>query len=181
MDDPVTARDVMNRSYVGVNEADSVAGAAVLMRDEGVDAAVVLRGNQPVGMLSANDIVDLVAGGDDPAEATVDDAMNDRVIAIEGERPLADAVTTLTDSDTRSALVMENGDIAGLLSEHDIVTAQSMLPTGSNESTTIPAEPGAELEAESLAGQGVCEICGSLARDLADVNGQVVCPACRTV
>jgi len=182
MNDPVTARDVMNRSYVGVNEADTVSGAAELMRNEGVDAAVVLRGSDPVGMVAATDIVNLVADGRDPDETRIDAAMTDSILSINVDQPLQDAVAAIANNDVRHVLVMNNGDIAGMLSEHDIVTAQTMIPTSrGNGPSSVPPEVEAELDPDEVSSQGVCEICGSLSRNLAEVNGQVVCPACREV
>lgn len=181
MNDPVTARDVMNRSYVGVNEGDSVAGAARLMREEGVDGAVVLRGSDPVGIFSAADIVAIVAEGADPDETTVGDVMTDRLLSVDVDQRLDDAVSSLADNDLRHVLVLDNGDIAGMLSEHDIVTAQTMLPTGMNETETVPPEVEAELDPDEITNQGVCEICGTLSQDLTEVNGQMVCGACREV
>lgn len=181
MNDPVTARDVMNRSYVGVNEGDSVAGAAQLMRDEGVDGAVVLRGSDPVGIFGATDIVNLVAEGVDPDETAVGDVMTDRLLSVDVDQRLDDAVSSLADNDLRHVLVLDNGDIAGMLSEHDIVTAQTMMPTVTNDAEPVDPEVEAELNPDEVASQGVCEICGTLSRDLTEVNGQIVCPACREV
>ncbi len=181
MNDPVTARDVMNRSYVGVNEGDSVAGAARLMRDEGVDGAVVLRGSDPVGIFSATDVVDLVAEGADPGDTTVGDVMMNRVLSVELDQRLSEVASSLADNDIRHVLVMDNDDIAGVLSEHDIVTAQTMKPIGANETEPVPPEVEAELDPDEVTNQGVCEICGSLSQDLTEVNGQMVCAACREV
>lgn len=182
MNEPVTARDVMNRSYLGVSEADSVAGAAELMRDEAVDGAVVLRGSDPVGVVSAADIVGVVADGRDPAEVEVAEVMTDHLISIKVDQRFKEAITALADSDVRHILVMDNGDIAGVLSEHDVVTAHSMMSIGPGDGgTTVPPEVEAELNPEGIATQGVCEICGSLSQDLVDVNGQIVCQACREI
>ena len=182
MNDPVTARDVMNRSYVGVSESDTVAGAAEVMQHEGVDAAVVLRGSNPVGMIAATDIVNIVADGRDPAETRIEAAMTETLLSIDADQRLDDAISALADNDVRHVLVMDNGDIAGMLSEHDIVTAQTMIPTmrGNGPSSVTP-DVDANLDSGEVSSQGVCEICGSLSRNLADVNGQVVCQACREV
>lgn len=182
MNEPVTARDVMNRSYVGVSEADSVAGAAELMRDEGVDGAVVLRGSDPVGIVSSIDIIDIVATGRDPVEIEVSEVMTDHLVSVTVDQRFEDAITALADSNLRHILVMDDGDIAGVLSEHDVVTAHSMMSIGPGEAgTAVPPEVQAELNPEGIATQGVCEICGSLSQDLVEVNGQVVCPACREI
>lgn len=181
MNDPVTARDIMNRSFVGVNEADSVAGAAELMLQEGVDGAVVLRGSDPVGLFAATDLMNLVASGRDPSETQVADVMSDRLISITVDHRFEDAIATLADSDVRHMVVMDNGDIAGMVSEHDVVTAHSMMSIGPDNGESVQPEVDADLNPEGVSSQGVCEICGSLSRDLVEINGQVACQACREV
>ncbi len=43
------------------------------------------------------------------------------------------------------------------------------------------ARTAASTDASGASTQGVCEVCGSLAPELADANGQAVCPNCREV
>jgi formylmethanofuran dehydrogenase subunit E len=51
--------------------------------------------------------------------------------------------------------------------------------------TSVPETPDNDLtvEAESrdpeYSDQSICEVCGTLARELANVNGQLVCQDCR--
>lgn len=177
MDDAVAVRDVMDRSYVGVSEGDTVAGAAGLMDEDGADCAVVLRGNEPVGLLRAEDIVSLVARGADAESETVDVTMSDRIITIEADAPVADAVDAISGDGVRRAVVTENGTVAGVLSDHDIVSTHAILPDAG-----APDETQALRDSSTDRGgggsQGVCEICGSLTHELMDHNGQLVCSNC---
>lgn len=190
----------MTREFVGVSESDTVVGAAELMRDEGVECAVVLRGNYPVGMLSARDVVAMVADRRDPESSTIDDVMSQPVVSIEADRSLTEAIDAISTNDARRMVVMEGDDAVGMLSEHDIVTAASAFPgvgidvdledagvngdlefAESNPDSDLDPDLAATPEDESFATQSVCEACGSLARDLVNVNGQLICTDCRDV
>ena len=183
MDEPVTVRDVMNRSYVGVNEADSVAGAAALMREEGVLNAVVLRGSEPVGAVDGARLLDLLAAGEDPEETTVGELMRPAV-AVEADQPIERAVGAMATDGLRSLLVEERGDLVATVSAHDLLTAYSVMgaPTEPLETPAVIPGGGGELEAdldrEVYSTQGVCESCGALTRELSSHNGQLVCADC---
>ena len=186
MDEPVTVRDVMNRSYVGVSEADTVAGAARLMREEGVHFAVVLRGSDPVGQLDEDRLLALVADDRDPTETTAGDLMREPVVAVDADRPLAEAVGAMTTDGVRHLLVESDGELVGSLSERDVVTAHAVLggqpePPEPVMATPTGAEPDLDPEREVYSSQGVCENCGSLTRELADHNGQLLCTDCRAM
>lgn len=185
MDESVTVRDVMNRSYVGVSESDPVSGAAELMRREGVNGAVVLRGQEPVGVLNAGDFVFLVAADVDSTDVAVGDVMSASVLTIDADARLPEAIELLANAGARRAVVEEAGVVVGTLSDHDVVTAHASLPgDGADEPGLVaePAEveedPGEALESEEFATQGVCEICGAFARPLETHNGQLVCTDC---
>jgi signal-transduction protein with cAMP-binding, CBS, and nucleotidyltransferase domain len=184
MDDPVRVRDVMNRSYVGVSEADSVAGAARLMRDEAVHSAVVLRGRDPVGLLDEDRLLDLVAEGRDPEETTAGEAMRP-VVTIDTERPLEQAIAAMTTDGIRHLLVEEDDELVGSLSEHDVVTAHSVLTSRPELAEAQVAQPTAgvggtesDRDRDVYSTQGVCESCGSLTRELSNHNGQLLCQDC---
>jgi len=178
MNDDVTVRDVMTREYVGVSEGDTVAGVADLMVEAGVHGAVVLRGVEPVGMVDAGDVVEVVAAGGDPESVTADAAMSDGAPAISADSSLSAAVSTLVGTDARRLVVLEGDEVVGTLSERDVITAQSTFPE-SEEQEPVLAVGGKGPADDRFSTQSVCEACGSLASNLASVNGQLLCADCR--
>lgn len=184
MDEPVTVRDVMNRSYVGVSEADSVAGAAELMRQEGVHSAVVLRGSDPVGVLDEDPLIDIVADRRDPTETTAEEVMRPAV-SVDADQRLDQAIAAMATDGLRYLLVEEDGEVVASVSEHDIVTAYSVLGGRAERAEAPVAVPGAdsvdlatEFDEEVYSTQGVCESCGALTRELTGHNGQLLCSDC---
>ncbi len=184
MEAGVIVRDVMTREYVGVSESDSVLGAVRLMHDEGVGSVVVLRGREPVGIMTEADVVALVADEDDPTQTTVSEVMSKSVLSVHPDRSLADAAGTMAQQGIRRLLVTADDELLGVLTERDVISASASpssisrsqdrnVEEGQSE-TRLGTNGGSEYE-----GQSICEVCGSLKHDLTNVNGQLVCADCR--
>lgn len=179
MKDNVTLGDVMSREFVGVGESDPVAGAVALMAEEGVTAAVVLRGSEPMGVLAARDVLALVAADEDLAEAPVADAMVAPPTTLPADSTLADAVEAMADRDDGHVVVLDGGDVVGTVDARDVVTATRSL-SGTQDPVGLDAEAGGYVEDDTeFSSQSICEVCGGLTHDLANVNGQLVCADCR--
>lgn len=187
MEASVTIRDVMDRTYPAVSEGDPVGGAADLMYRDGVEAVVVHRGQEVVGVLRALDAVALVAEGLDPEETTVGEAMVGPVPSIDAAAPPSEAASRLVEEGARWAVVVDDGDVVGVLSAHDVLAARAAFPEGP-EFEGEPGSPGVAagledqgggaLPGEDATDQGICEGCGSLSRPLRPHNGQLLCPDC---
>lgn len=178
-----TVREVMTRAFVGVTESDPVAGAAALMREENAESAVVLHGRDPIGMLQATDLIDLVAETADPTTTSVRDIMTQVAGAIPAESDLEMAMTELAEHEGATLPVIENNDIVGVLTPQDIITALTMRPMATEHPLAASGRSNEAIDAarrtdDEFATQSVCEGCGSLADTLTDLNGQLVCPDC---
>lgn len=183
MESDLAIRDVMAREYVGVSESDSVEGAVQLMRDERVGSVVILRGSDPVGIMTEWDILEMVANGDDPSETTVSEQMSSPVLTMEADRRLSDATETMSRQNIRRMLVTDGGEIVGILSERDVIAASSSLSrmaVRNNAQAVGTADTSGEGPTVVEFGeQSICEGCGSLARNLSNQNGQLLCTNCR--
>ncbi|GKZ12471.1 signal transduction protein [Haladaptatus sp. W1] len=190
MDAEVIVRDVMTREYVGVSESDTVLGAVRLMSDEGVGSVVVLRGREPVGIMTEADVLSLVADEEDPKETTVSEAMSKPVISMRPDRSLADAAGMMAQQGIRRIIITGADDeLLGVLTERDVISASASPPsiTRSNERErerqAADTELGGRMETNGgdseYTNQSICEVCGALTHDLTNVNGQLVCADCR--
>lgn len=195
MNSDLTVREVMNREFVGVSEADTVRDAAALMLEERAEAVVVLRGSTPEGLLTQADVVSAAVDGADLADLTVADAMRTDVPSIAPDASVASATDRMSGLPTRHLLVETNGELAGLISENDVVTASTLNRDVEADAARDP-DPGGEAVVagavtgtngsettaeEGYSNQGICEVCGSLSRDLSTFNGQLVCVDCKDV
>ncbi len=189
MESELSVRDALTKEYVGVNESDTVLSVVRLLRRERSSCALVLRGAEPVGIVTEWDVLDLVAEEGDPAETTVDEVMSTPVETIGADRSLTGAADVMTRQKFRNLVVEDEDGLLGVLTQRDVIAV-----AGSFQPTTM-ASPGQAVSTTSSAGadeervpssdeyttQGVCEACGSLAESLFESNGQLLCADCRTV
>ncbi len=172
------------------------------MREERTSCALVVRGAEPVGIVTEWDVLGLVADDRDPSATTVGDAMTTPVITVGPDRSLTDVATTMARQNIRNVVVEAADGIVGLVTQRDVIAAAgsfqaTMTPSRSNEPPVDrdrgAADPAATRTTEEddtqllpnggdeYTTQGICEACGSLADALWDANGQLVCTDCRTV
>ena len=160
-----------------LSEGDELLETIELLLEEGAECAVVLRGRDPVGLLSERDVLSLLVRGTDPSSATVSDVMSDGIVQIASGGSLTAAAGTMSREGVRWLLAVEDEDPVGVVTAHDVVAASTMVPEDDATSVTssmVESDPEAEYDT-----QGICEACGTLARDLVNTNGQLICPNCR--
>ncbi|MFB6073385.1 MAG: cyclic nucleotide-binding/CBS domain-containing protein [Haloarculaceae archaeon] len=190
MNRDVSVREVMNEEFVGASESDGLLETVDLWLQEGAAAVVVLRGNEAVGVLTERDVLGLLVAGPDPERATVGDAMTASVPTIGPDRTLSAARDRMA-SQALDWLVVTAGDgPLGVVTEHDILTAAALGTETASEGTreravaagaAMTEDAGEASATEGFEDQGICEVCGSLSRDLSAFNGQLLCADCRDV
>ena len=205
MEGEVTVRDVMTRDYVGVSESDTVLGAVRLMDEDDIGCVVVLRGSDPVGIVTESDVLALIADERDPAEVEVSSIMSDPIVSVDADRGLSDAAGTMSREDIRRLVVTNDDELIGVLSERDVISASASLAGVPQFREETPGDLGGErmggnpvggepVGAESVGSvaedegdhyeysdRSICETCGTLSRKLTNVNGQLICTDCREV
>jgi CBS domain-containing protein len=185
----VSVREVMDREYVGANESDNLVETVELLLREEAETAVVLRGSEPVGVLTERDVLALLVEGPDPQTATVGDAMTESVPTVSPDTSLDAAADQMSTRSARRLVVTTGGEPLGLITEHDLLTTRTHSPTAEHEqggTATVDAGAGTALAAEAeteaednFEDQGICEVCGTFTRDLSSFNGQLLCDDCR--
>ena len=183
MQSEITVREVMNREYVGVSESDDLLETVELLLDEEAESAVVLRGSEPVGVMTERDVLQLLVDGPDPGEATVGDAMTGEVPTVAPESTVEVAADQMSTMASGRLVVTDGGKPVGILTERDLIATRTYQR---EEMTATPAtgESSRANDAEttdSFQDQSICEACGTLTRDLASFNGQLLCPDCRAM
>lgn len=202
MNSDLTVREIMDREYVGVSESDGLIETVELLLEEDKETAVVLHGSEHVGVLTERDVLSLLVGESDPAEATVSDAMTETVPTVSPEETISSAADQLSTQSARRLVVTNGTEPLGVVTEEDLLAGRSysteraeavagggnVAAGGGPEATAAPTETGtegleahegSEFENQAFEDQGICEVCGSLTRDLTSFNGQLLCAECR--
>lgn len=112
----------MSRVALVVGPSHTVRSAAELMAQRGVGAAVVMiPDSSGPAIITERDIVRALGGGEDPDTMRVGDHMSSEVVLAQPDWSLEEAAVTMVRCGFRHLIVIDRGEIAGVLSMRDIV------------------------------------------------------------
>ncbi len=115
-------RSGMSSVVLTVGPAHTLREAAQRMTDKGVGAAVVIdEEGQGPRVVSERDILVSLGRGQDPDVERVGDHMSDTVISAAPEWSLERAAVEMSRRHIRHLVVVERGELVGVLSMRDIV------------------------------------------------------------
>jgi CBS domain-containing protein len=126
-------RDGMNSDVLTIGPQHSLRDAARKMSERKVGAAVVLDGDTSGhGILTERDILISVGKGQDPDTERVADHLTSDLVFAAPDWPLETAAEAMVRGGFRHLVVLDNGEVAGMLSVRDIVRCWT------KESVTLP-------------------------------------------
>lgn len=112
----------MSSVILTVGTGHSLREAARRMSEKGVGAAVVLDEEQPApGLVSERDILNSLGRGEDPDTELVGAHMTDTIISATPDWSLERAAVEMSHRHIRHLVVVEGGELIGILSMRDIV------------------------------------------------------------
>src|SRR3954471_3945909 len=128
-------RDGMSKVVLTVGPGHTLRQAARLMADRRVGAAVVLDpdGAGP-GILTERDILMSVGAGQDPDTETVDAHLTPDIVCASADWSLERAATEMVRGGFRHLIVIEGGEVCGVIAMRDIVRVW----TGDDASCEVP-------------------------------------------
>lgn len=116
----------MSKVVLSVGPAHTLREAARLMSAQRVGAAVVTDPEHSgIGILTERDVLDSVGAGQDPDTELVADHRTADVVFAAPDWTLEQAAATMAAGGFRHLVVIEAGEVAGLLSMRDIVRCWS--------------------------------------------------------
>ncbi len=115
-------RDGMSNEVLTVGPGHSLRDAARLMASRRVGAAVVVDPDAPgVGIVTERDLLTSVGAGEDPDTERVGDHLTSSLVFAAPEWSLEEAAAAMVRGGFRHLVVLDGGDVAGILSIRDIV------------------------------------------------------------
>ena len=117
-----TIRKVMTDNVCSIDADQTVAHAAKMLRDEDVGLAPIVEGDKLIGMLTDRDIaIRVVAEGKDPGTTKVRDVASTRLVTIDPDQDLDEALRLMgTNQVRRLPVVEEDGKLVGVVAQADI-------------------------------------------------------------
>src|SRR3712207_831862 len=115
-------RDGMSSVVLTVNPGHTLRAAAAAMAERGVGAAVVIDPEQPgPGILTERDILDSLGAGQSPDQEQVCDHLSSNLTFASPDWSLERAAEAMVRGKFRHLVVVDGGDMVGILSMRDIV------------------------------------------------------------
>ena len=137
-------RDGMSGVVLTVGPGHTLRDAARMMTERGVGAAVVIDEEMPApGVVSERDILNSLGRGEDPDVERVGDHRSDAVISAAPDWSLERAAVEMSRRHIRHLVVVERGELIGVLSMRDIVRVWTS--DGATSSMTSPESEAASV------------------------------------
>jgi CBS domain-containing protein len=130
-------QDGMSRIVLTVNPGHSLRAAAVAMAERGVGAAVVIDLDQPgPGIVTERDILRSIAAGQDPDTEIVGAHLSSDLTFASPDWSLERAAEAMVQGGFRHLVVVDGGELTGVLSMRDIVRCW----VGSYATSELPSD-----------------------------------------
>jgi CBS domain-containing protein len=118
-------RDGMSTIVLTIGPAHTLRVAARLMAARQIGAAVVIDPDTSgLGILTERDILMSIGSGQNPDIEFAGDHLTSNVVFATPDWTLADAASAMTRGGFRHLIVLEGGDVLGIISVRDIVRCQ---------------------------------------------------------
>lgn len=115
--------EITSRSMVETDIHENLMSAAVQLASNDVGALIVYDSEGPAGIFSERDLVQAVADGTNLEGTRVRDYMTVSPARIESESSLDEGIAKMSDLGVRHLVVVENGEIVGMVSARDVLRA----------------------------------------------------------
>ena len=113
-------RDVMTPGPIGVDYQQSIGEAARAMRDWGVGAVLVVRNESLYGLVTDRDLVVRAVAEARGADEPVGPLSSGNLIGVDADADVREAMRLMREHAVRRLPVLENGQVAGIVSLGDL-------------------------------------------------------------
>jgi len=117
--------EYMSTNFTRVSFDERVVDAAKAMQESATTEAVVMRGDDPIGMVTERDILyKVVAAGLDSSKVKVRAVMNTPVATVDSRAKVIDAIAKMSRLGVRRLGVTSDGKFVGLITQKAIVSGE---------------------------------------------------------
>jgi len=172
----VKISEVMSKQVITAKETDTIQDLAKLMKDKSIGSIVIVdsKGN-PTGIVTDRDVVTrIVAKNLLPSKLKSKDIMSTPLTTVDPNMDVGDAVRMMNERRIRRLLIMDEGKIAGIVTDRSIFSIMPELMDIVAEKARITGE----IVGEPPFLAGYCDNCGQWSDKLKEVEGKFMCDDC---
>lgn len=118
---PIKVQDVMSRPVQSVTVDTTAAEAARQCYENDIGSLVVLEDGDVVGIVTGTDLLEVLGTASEPGTHTLDSVMTAPVVTTAPDTPVRDAVATMQENQVARLVVLEEGDLVGIVSTDDVI------------------------------------------------------------
>ncbi|MFH0889724.1 MAG: CBS domain-containing protein [Candidatus Aenigmatarchaeota archaeon] len=173
----IKVKDAMVKKIITIGESVNIQTAARAMTENRVGSLVVMRGKNPVGILTESDIIKKVVRRDlSAANAHVKEIMSHPLKYVGPDEDLGSVAKKMIANKIRRIIVMKRGELLGIITHTDIVRASPGMADVIGERLRMREGERPILQEDNT---GTCESCGNISDDLQQAGDEWLCDECR--
>jgi CBS domain-containing protein len=112
----------MTEEVLTITPGRSLREAARFMAEHNVGAVVIIDPEEPgPGIVTERDVVRSIGAGEDPDQELIRNHLTSRATFADGEWGLEEAADAMADGGFRHLVVVQDGEVAGIISMRDIM------------------------------------------------------------
>ena len=174
----IQVADAMTINPVSISPDITLVECAKIMSDKHVGAVVVKDNALSIGILTEQDIVrKALANGVDANNEKVREFMETKLITINPDADIYDALIKMRDNNIRHLPVVENNEMVGLLTIKDILKIEPQLFDLIVEKFELREENRKPIN-RIIPTEGICQTCGEYSEKVKEVDGTILCESC---
>jgi len=116
-------RDIMEKNVITIGHDKMVLDAAFLMKENEISFLVVLKNEEPIGVVTESDFVrKLVANDKVPSKVPLSEIMSYKFRSVGPSTEIEDAVQKMLNNKIRRLLVVDDGKLVGVITQTDLTS-----------------------------------------------------------
>ncbi|HET6517376.1 MAG TPA: CBS domain-containing protein [Nitrosopumilaceae archaeon] len=116
-------RDIMEKNVITIEYDKMVLDAACLMKENKISFLVVLKNNEPAGIITERDLVRKIVAKDKVAsKIPLSEIMSYKFRSVTPSTEIEDAVQKMLNHKIRRLLVVEEGKLVGVITQTDLTS-----------------------------------------------------------
>ncbi len=172
--------DAMTHKPISVGPDITIAECSKVMLKNHVGSLLIMTQGKLQGMITEQDIVrKVIAIGLDPHKTKVKDAMITKLITIDPDSDIYEALVIMRNSNIRHLPVLHKKEMVGYLTLKDILKIEPQLFELMVERFELREEDHKPIFGEESIPEGICEICGEYSEKLYNIDGLMYCDSCK--
>ncbi len=172
-------KDVMKRHVVTVDPNMNMSVISKILTNNRIGAVVIVNKGKPIGMVTTNDIVTLIAKDRDPKKVKAGKYWKERkrpFLTVPPNESIMKVTKKMIKTGIKRFPVIEDGKLKGIVSTKEILLVSPELIEILSERLKARVDAVARPEQRI---SGLCEKCGEYSDDLRNIEGRWFCPDCR--